>query len=110
MYFLHDIFFYLSRGPEMLVAFHSSPFSAPLQQGIPNRGFELDVDILFTDSDSYDFAQGSKNLCEFHINATNPGKLMPAINNTFKQINLKHFIKSLNNKGKLCLIKLNVIS
>lgn len=61
-------------GPEMLVAFHSSPFSAPLQQGIPNRGFELDVDILFTDSDSYDFAQGTKNLCEFHINASNPGK------------------------------------
>lgn len=58
----------------MLVAFHSSPFSAPLQQGIPNRGFELDVDILFTDSDSFDFAQGTKNLCEFHINASNPGK------------------------------------
>ncbi|KAL7734367.1 hypothetical protein ACLKA6_010702 [Drosophila palustris] len=64
----------LHFGPEMLVAFHSSPFSAPLQQGIPNRGFELDVDILFTDSDSYDFAQGTKNLCEFHINASNPGK------------------------------------
>ncbi|KNC30893.1 hypothetical protein FF38_09290 [Lucilia cuprina] len=66
----------VSRGPEMLVAFHSSPFSAPLQQGIPNRGFELDVDILFTDSDSYDFAQGSKNLCEFHINATNPDDVL----------------------------------
>ncbi|XP_059216973.1 uncharacterized protein LOC131994281 [Stomoxys calcitrans] len=66
----------VSRGPEMLVAFHSSPFSAPLQQGIPNRGFELDVDILFTDSDSYDFAQGSKNICEFHINATNPDDVL----------------------------------
>ncbi|XP_073840699.1 uncharacterized protein isoform X2 [Musca autumnalis] len=66
----------VSRGPEMLVAFHSSPFSAPLQQGIPNRGFELDVDILFTDSDSYDFAQGSKNQCEFHINATNPDDVL----------------------------------
>ncbi|XP_030374233.1 uncharacterized protein LOC115623825 [Scaptodrosophila lebanonensis] len=66
----------VSRGPEMLVAFHSSPFSAPLQQGIPNRGFELDVDILFTDSDSFDFAQGTKNLCEFHINATNPDDVL----------------------------------
>ncbi|EDV97969.1 GH14406 [Drosophila grimshawi] len=66
----------VSRGPEMLVAFHSSPFSAPLQQGIPNRGFELDVDILFTDSDSYDFAQGMKNLCEFHINASNPDDVL----------------------------------
>lgn len=58
----------------MLVAFHSSPFSAPLQTNVPNRGFELNVDILYTDSDSYDYAQGSnKNLCEFHINASNPG-------------------------------------
>lgn len=73
----HNSFFFFlscSSGPEMLVAFHSSPFSAPLQAGIPNRGFELDVDILYTDSDSHDFAQGSKNLCEFHINASNPGK------------------------------------
>lgn len=59
----------------MLVAFHSSPFSAPLQSGVPNRGFELDVDILFADSDSYDFAQGQNNKCEFHINATKPGEL-----------------------------------
>lgn len=59
----------------MLVAFHSSPFSAPLQSGIPNRGFELNVDILFADSDSYDFAQGQNNKCEFHINASKPGKL-----------------------------------
>ncbi|CAD7083100.1 unnamed protein product [Hermetia illucens] len=60
----------------MLIAFHSSPFSAPLQSGIPNRGFELDVDILFADSDSSDFAQGSKNLCEFHINASNPDDVL----------------------------------
>lgn len=59
----------------MLVAFHSSPFSAPLQTGVPNRGFELDVDVLFTDSDSYAFAQGAANKCEFHINASKPGKL-----------------------------------
>ncbi|XP_061498537.1 uncharacterized protein LOC1276733 [Anopheles gambiae] len=64
----------VSRGPEMLIAFHSSPFSAPLQSGQSNRGFELDVDILFADSDSYDFAQGSK--CEFHINATNPDEVL----------------------------------
>ncbi|XP_058834641.1 uncharacterized protein LOC131691912 isoform X2 [Topomyia yanbarensis] len=64
----------VSRGPEMLIAFHSSPFSAPLQSGQSNRGFELDVDILFADSDSYDFAQGSK--CEFHINASNPDEVL----------------------------------
>lgn len=56
----------------MLIAFHSSPFSAPLQSGQSNRGFELDVDILFADSDSHDFAQGHK--CEFHINASSPGE------------------------------------
>jgi hypothetical protein len=56
----------------MLIAFHSSPYSAPLQTGTPNRGFELNVDILFTDSDSYDFMQGAK--CEFHINASSPGE------------------------------------
>ena len=64
--------FALYRGPEMLIAFHSSPFSAPLKSGISNRGFELDVDILFSDSDSYDFAETPK--CEFHINASNPGE------------------------------------
>jgi hypothetical protein len=59
-------------GQEMLIAFHSSPFSAPLQTGIPNRGFELDVDILFADSDSQEFAPAGTK-CEFFINATNPG-------------------------------------
>lgn len=58
----------------MLVAFHSSPFSAPLQSNIPNRGFELDVDVLFTDSDSFDYAKNvNKGACEFHINASNTG-------------------------------------
>ncbi|XP_001841887.2 uncharacterized protein LOC6031035 isoform X2 [Culex quinquefasciatus] len=64
----------VSRGPEMLIAFHSSPFSAPLQSGQSNRGFELDVDILFADSDSHDFAQGHK--CEFHINASSPDEVL----------------------------------
>lgn len=64
------------RASEMLIAFHSSPFSAPLQSNVPNRGFELNVDILYTDSDSYDYAQGVKNSCEFHINASNPGRRM----------------------------------
>lgn len=58
----------------MLIAFHSSPYSAPLQTGTPNRGFELNVDILFTDSDSYDFVQAPK--CEFHINASSPGEVL----------------------------------
>lgn len=59
----------------MLIAFHSSPYSAPLQTGTPNRGFELDVDILFADSDSHDFIHATK--CEFHINASSPGKHKP---------------------------------
>lgn len=49
-----------SRGPEMLVAFHSSPFSAPLRPPAPPaplRGFELDVDVVFADSDSLDYAR-----------------------------------------------------
>lgn len=49
-----------SRGPEMLVAFHSSPFSAPPRPAAPAaplRGFELDVDVVFADSDSLDYAR-----------------------------------------------------
>lgn len=65
----------------MLIAFHSSPFSAPLQTGTPNRGFELNVDVLFTDSDSYDFIQGAK--CEFHINASIPGEFNNTLLFTF---------------------------
>ncbi|KAI8423189.1 hypothetical protein MSG28_014234 [Choristoneura fumiferana] len=44
-----------ARGPEMLVAFHSSPYSAPPRAPAPLaplRGFELDVDVIFADSDS----------------------------------------------------------
>lgn len=66
-------------GPEMLVAFHSSPFSAPLQSNIPNRGFELDVDMFFVDSDSHDYAQGSKGVCEFNITASNTGKFLSIV-------------------------------
>ncbi|KAJ8878397.1 hypothetical protein PR048_018975 [Dryococelus australis] len=50
----------VSRGPEMLVAFHSSPFSVPLHSaGLPSplRGFELDVDVFFSDSDSLDYSR-----------------------------------------------------
>jgi hypothetical protein len=63
----------------MLIAFHSSPYSAPLQSGIPNRGFELDVDVLFVDSDSHDFIS-TIGKCEFHINASSPGELNLYIN------------------------------
>ncbi|XP_028025677.1 uncharacterized protein LOC114239595 [Bombyx mandarina] len=61
-----------SRGPEMLVAFHSSPFSAPLRPAAPAaplRGFELDVDVVFADSDSLDYARESRR-CEFHVKAS----------------------------------------
>ncbi|XP_063232233.1 uncharacterized protein LOC134536448 [Bacillus rossius redtenbacheri] len=71
----------VSRGPEMLVAFHSSPFSAPLHAGggggggggspaSPLRGFELDVDVVFSDSDSLDYSRDPRSLCEFWVNAT----------------------------------------
>ncbi|KAJ0178028.1 hypothetical protein K1T71_005851 [Dendrolimus kikuchii] len=61
-----------SRGPEMLVAFHSSPFSAPLRPAAPAaplRGFELDVDVVFADSDSLDYAREARR-CEFHVKAS----------------------------------------
>ncbi|KAL3272513.1 hypothetical protein HHI36_013989 [Cryptolaemus montrouzieri] len=64
----------VSRGPEMLVAFHSSPFSIPLhspQAHSPLRGFELDVDVIFADSDSLDYSRTSTK-CEFDVNSTNP--------------------------------------
>ncbi|CAK1544800.1 unnamed protein product [Leptosia nina] len=49
-----------SRGPDMLVAFHSSPFSAPPRAAAPLaplQGFELDVHVIFADSDSLDYAR-----------------------------------------------------
>lgn len=49
-----------ARGPDMLVAFHSSPYSAPPRAApahAPLRGFELDVDVIFADSDSLDYAR-----------------------------------------------------
>ncbi|CAH2090673.1 unnamed protein product [Euphydryas editha] len=61
-----------SRGPEMLVAFHSSPFSAPPRAAAahaPLRGFELDVDVIFADSDSLDYAREARR-CEFHVKAS----------------------------------------
>lgn len=64
----------VSRGPEMLVAFHSSPFSIPLHSPpshSPLRGFELDVDVIFADSDSLDYSRGTHE-CEFEVNATSP--------------------------------------
>jgi hypothetical protein len=68
----------------MLIAFHSSPYSAPLQAGTPNRGFELNVDVLFADSDSYDFVPERK--CEFHINASSPGEISKRIGFYFMSV------------------------
>lgn len=48
----------ISRGPSLTVIFASSPYSAP-QPG-PQHGFSLAVDVIFSDSDSLDFARGSK--------------------------------------------------
>lgn len=64
----------VSRGPEMLVAFHSSPFSIPLHSPSsqsPLRGFELDVEVIFVDSDSLDFSRQNTD-CMFYVNATSP--------------------------------------
>ncbi|KAF5293767.1 hypothetical protein FQA39_LY03252 [Lamprigera yunnana] len=64
----------ISRGSEMLVAFHSSPFSIPLHSPpsqSPLRGFELDVDVIFADSDSLDYSHESLG-CDFDVNATDP--------------------------------------
>lgn len=65
----------VSHGPWMLVAFHSSPFSVPLHAPATAqsalRGFELDVDVIFADSDSLDYSRDSRK-CEFDVNATNP--------------------------------------
>ncbi len=50
----------LSRGPQMLVVFHSSATSVPLQSKESTsllKGFELDADTVFTDSDSFDFSR-----------------------------------------------------
>ncbi|KAJ2943481.1 hypothetical protein O0L34_g16589 [Tuta absoluta] len=61
-----------ARGPDMLVAFHSSPYSAPPRPAppaAPLRGFELDVDVIFADSDSYDYAREARR-CEFHVKAS----------------------------------------
>ncbi|CAH4033002.1 uncharacterized protein LOC123715729 [Pieris brassicae] len=61
-----------SRGPDMLVAFHSSPFSAPPRAApplAPLRGFELDVHVIFADSDSLDYAREARR-CEFHVKAS----------------------------------------
>ncbi|XP_046659628.1 uncharacterized protein LOC124353702 [Homalodisca vitripennis] len=64
----------ISRGPSMLVAFHSSPFSVPLRSDgatSPLRGFELEVDVLFSDSSSLDYSKYPRK-CEFWVNATHP--------------------------------------
>lgn len=59
----------VSRSSEMLVVFRSTPFSVPLQSSFnrqhPFRGFELDVDVIFADSDSLDFSRSSKKYVDF---------------------------------------------
>ncbi|KAL1128871.1 hypothetical protein AAG570_013405 [Ranatra chinensis] len=63
----------VSRGPAMLVVFRSSPFSVPSARPLPGpllHGFQLQVDVKFSDSDSLDFSHTDK--CEFSVNATKP--------------------------------------
>ena len=50
----------LSRGSQMLLTFHSAAQNIPLEprELLPLlSGFELDVDTVFTDSDSFDFSR-----------------------------------------------------
>ncbi|XP_073968471.1 uncharacterized protein isoform X2 [Rhodnius prolixus] len=61
----------VSRSSHLLVVFKSSPYGVPLlttQTPKPLHGFQLIVDVLFSDSDSLDFAKGTK--CEFLVNGT----------------------------------------
>lgn len=57
-----------SRGPDMLVAFHSAPRAAPPRAPAPLRGFELDVSVVFADADSLQYAREPRR-CEFHVKA-----------------------------------------
>lgn len=53
----------VSRSSHLLVVFKSSPYGVPLlttQTPKPLHGFQLIVDVLFSDSDSLDFAKGTK--------------------------------------------------
>lgn len=67
----------LSRGPQMLVIFRSAPFNIPLQNKETFsllKGFELDMDTVFTDSDSYDFSRHRSRyvyLHTVHVQASN---------------------------------------
>ncbi|XP_014248284.1 uncharacterized protein LOC106665966 [Cimex lectularius] len=60
----------VSRAPIMLVVFRSSPYSVPtVDTRRPVHGFSLGVNVLYSDSDSLDFAR-SVSKCEFYVNGT----------------------------------------
>ncbi|KAF6203377.1 hypothetical protein GE061_003796 [Apolygus lucorum] len=59
----------VARAPTMLVVFKSSPYAVPSREGNkPLHGFSLRVNVIYSDSDSLDFAKSNK--CEFLVNGT----------------------------------------
>ncbi|XP_034948578.1 uncharacterized protein [Chelonus insularis] len=56
-----------ARGPTMLIEFRSSPLAIPL--GSSPLRIELEVPVVYVDSDGLDYARGDQG-CYFFINAT----------------------------------------
>ncbi|KAF7989794.1 hypothetical protein HCN44_008468 [Aphidius gifuensis] len=57
-----------ARGPVMLIEFKSS--SIPIPLGSSKMRLELDVPVVYVDSDGLDYARGNQG-CHFYINETN---------------------------------------
>ncbi|XP_033215455.1 uncharacterized protein LOC117171910 [Belonocnema kinseyi] len=56
-----------ARGSTMLVEFRSSPLAIPL--GASSLRLEMDIQVIYVDSDGMDFAQGTQG-CYFFVNGT----------------------------------------
>ncbi|XP_015171344.1 PREDICTED: uncharacterized protein LOC107063773 [Polistes dominula] len=57
----------IARGPNMLVEFRSSPIAIPL--GASALRLELEVQVIYVDSDGLDYARNSEG-CHFFVNGT----------------------------------------
>lgn len=56
-----------ARGPAMLIEFRSSPLAIPL--GTSSLRLELEIPVVYVDSDGLDYARGSQG-CNFFVNDT----------------------------------------
>lgn len=56
-----------ARGPAMLIEFRSSPLPIPL--GSSPMRLELEVPVVYVDSDGLDYARGGQG-CDFYVNET----------------------------------------